>query len=63
MRIRATLPQDRALNTDGSNVVEILAPTGAAAVNVNGKTMHSFLKIPMGNFFRSQCRGLAGFPN
>lgn len=26
---------------------EILAPTGAAAVNVNGKTIHSFLRIPV----------------
>ena len=31
----------------GEDAVEILAPTGMAAVNVNGKTFHSLLRLPL----------------
>ena len=33
--------------------VLVLAPTGVAAINVNGNTMHSVLGIPVGNFRKS----------
>ena len=31
----------------GEDAVEITAPTGMAAVNVNGKTFHSLLQLPV----------------
>lgn len=40
------LEEHQVINPNGDFKYQVLAPTGAAAVNVDGKTIHSFLKIP-----------------
>ena len=40
---------------------EVLAPTGAAAANVNGQTIHSFIKIPTGSFTELKGETLRNF--
>ena len=32
-------------------IVAVLAPTGLAAFNVNGQTIHRFFKLPVDNFY------------
>lgn len=45
--LRSKLEQRQALGQHGSKIYVILAPTGAAAVNIDGKTLHSALRIPV----------------
>lgn len=40
---------------------QVLAPTGAAATNVDGKTIHNFLKIPITKFKRLDGDALRNF--
>ena len=52
---------DRAFLSNTSPSYEVLAPTGAAAVNINGKTIHSFLKISTGTFTELKGEALRNF--
>ncbi|MBK6482122.1 MAG: helix-turn-helix domain-containing protein [Chitinophagaceae bacterium] len=42
--------------TSGKNMV-VIAPTGVAAINAGGVTMHSFFQLPMGCFIPGSFRG------
>lgn len=43
---------------EGKKVVAVLAPTGVAALNAGGFTMHSFLRIPLGPYLPGYKREL-----
>ncbi|MBS1739416.1 MAG: helix-turn-helix domain-containing protein [Bacteroidetes bacterium] len=41
----------------------ILAPTGVAAINAGGVTIHSFFQLPFGSFIPVQARGFSAISN
>lgn len=45
--IKATCQMLDSEQVSTNKLYQVLAPTGAAAVNIDGKTIHSFLKIPI----------------
>lgn len=45
----------------GAESVELLAPTGAAAININGMTIHSFLRIAPNHFSELRSERLRNF--
>lgn len=41
----------------GTNSIEVVAPTGVAAINVDGKTLHSLFKLPLFSVLERTVRG------
>lgn len=53
----------RQIREETSKNVVIVAPTGIAAINAGGVTLHSFFQLPLGSFIPVRQRGFSSTPS